>query len=181
MPIDAAHVHLMLNHLPVIGAPLLLLLLTIGLLRGSRELVTISLSLVVGLAAATGLVYLTGEPAEELVEHASWFRDALAETHEEHATVSLVAVLITGVLAAVAVALRHRPRVSAWLPRVVWGGLALSTALLGWTGWSGGQIRHEEVRATTVLRPSGPAGGTDHVDRVIPAALRRTEVHRAMT
>ena len=42
MQIDAAHVHLMLNHLPVIGAPLLLLLLTIGLLRGSRELVTVS-------------------------------------------------------------------------------------------------------------------------------------------
>ena len=41
MLIDAAHVHLMLNHLPVIGAPLLLLLLTIGLLRGSRELVTV--------------------------------------------------------------------------------------------------------------------------------------------
>ena len=37
MPIDTAHIHLMLNHLPVIGAPLLLLLLTIGLVRGSRE------------------------------------------------------------------------------------------------------------------------------------------------
>ena len=161
MPIDAAHVHLMLNHLPVIGAPLLLLLLTIGLLRSSRELVTVSLLLVVGLAAATGLVYLTGEPAEELVEHASWFRDALAETHEEHATVSLVAVLITGALAGVAVALRHRPRAGALLPRIVWACLLLSTALLGWTAWSGGQIRHEEVRATTVLRPFIPAEGPE--------------------
>ena len=161
MPIDAAHVHLMLNHLPVIGAPLLLLLLTIGLLRSSRELVTVSLLLVVGLAAATGLVYLTGEPAEELVEHASWFRDALAETHEEHATVSLVAVLITGALAGVAVALRRRPRAGALLPRIVWACLLLSTALLGWTAWSGGQIRHEEVRATTVLRPFIPAEGPE--------------------
>ena len=152
MPLDAAHVHLMLNHLPVIGAPLLLLLLAIGLLRDSRELVTVSLVLVVGLAAATGLVYLTGEPAEELVEHAPWFRDALAEAHEEQATVSLVAVLVTGALAGAALALRRRPRAGVWVPRVAWGALALSTVLLGWTAWSGGQIRHEEVRATAISR-----------------------------
>jgi uncharacterized membrane protein len=145
--LDAAHIHLMLNHLPVVGAPLLLLLLTIGLLRGSRELVTVSLILTVGLALVTGFVYFTGEPAEELVEHAPWFREALAETHEEHATVSLVAVLSTGVLSTVALALRRRPRLGPRLARVAWVGLALSTILLGWTAWSGGQIRHEEVRA----------------------------------
>jgi hypothetical protein len=159
MPLDAAHVHLMLNHLPVIGAPLLLLLLTIGLLRGSRELVTVSLVLVVGLAVATGLVYLTGEPAEELVKHTPWFHDTLAERHEEHATVSLAAVLVTGLIAGAALALRHRPRAGVWLPRATWGGLALSTVLLGWTGWSGGQIRHEEVRAAAVARQSDPGEG----------------------
>jgi hypothetical protein len=159
MPLDAAHVHLMLNHLPVIGAPLLLLLLTIGLLRGSRELVTVSLVLVVGLAVATGLVYLTGEPAEELVKHTPWFHNTLAERHEEHATVSLAAVLVTGLLASAALALRHRPRAGVWLPRATWGGLALSTVLLGWTGWSGGQIRHEEVRAAAVIRQSDPGDG----------------------
>jgi hypothetical protein len=159
MPLDAAHVHLMLNHAPVIGAPLLLLLLTIGLVRGSRELVTVSLVLVVGLAVVTSLVYVTGEPTEELVERAPWFRDALAETHEEHATVSLVAVLVTGAVAGAALAFRRRPGAGAWLPRATWAGLALSTALLGWTAWSGGQIRHEEVRAATVLRPSVPTGG----------------------
>jgi hypothetical protein len=77
---------------------LLLLLLTIGLLRGSRELVTVSLVLGVGLAVVTGLVYLSGEPAEELVEHAPWFRDALAKEHEEQALMNLVAVVITGVM-----------------------------------------------------------------------------------
>lgn len=156
MPIDAAHVHLMMNHLPVIGAPLLLLLLTIGLLRGSRELITVSLVLVVGLAVATGLVYLTGEPAEELVEHASWFKESLAESHEEQATVSLVAVLVTGALAGAALAFRRRPGTGVWLPRVTWGALALSTALLAWTGWSGGRIRHEEVRGAAVLQQVAP-------------------------
>jgi hypothetical protein len=159
MPLDLAHVHLMLNHLPVVGAPLLLLLLTIGFLRGSREVILVSLALVVGLAVVTGLVYLTGEPAEHLVEHAPWFRDALAETHEEHATMSLLAVVATGALAGLALILRERPTAGMWLPRVAWAGLALSTLLLGWTAWSGGQIRHEEVRSATVLRPFLPIAG----------------------
>ena len=160
MPLDLAHVHLMLNHLPVVGAPLLLLLLTIGLLRGSRELIAVSMGLVVGLAAVTGLVYLTGEPAEHLVEHAPWFRDTLAETHEEHAMVSLLAVVATGVLAALTLVFRGRPTASMWLPRATWVGLTLSTLLLGWTAWSGGQIRHEEVRSATVLRPLIPIAGS---------------------
>lgn len=152
MPLDAAHVHLMLNHLPVVGAPLLALLLTIGLVRGSRELVTISLVLAAGLALVTGFVYLTGEPAEELVEHAPWFHEAMVETHEEHATVSLVAMLATGVLATAAVALRGRPRAGGRLTRLTWAGLVFSSILLGWTAWSGGQIRHEEVRAGVTAR-----------------------------
>jgi hypothetical protein len=148
MVIDAAHIHLMLNHLPVIGAPILLLLLTIGLARGSRELVTVSLVLVIGLAAASAVVYLTGEPAEELIEHAPWFPKALAESHEESATVALVGMLATGALSAAALVFHRRTWGGRWLPRVVWGVLAVSTLLLGWTGWSGGQIRHDEIRST---------------------------------
>ena len=150
MSLDAAHVHLMLNHLPVVGAPLLLLLLGIGLLRGSRELVSVALGLTALLAVATGLVYLTGEPAEGLVEHASWFRESLVEAHEERAAVSLAAVLATGVLAMTALAFRGRPRAGAHLARLTWAGLAISTVLLGATAWSGGQIRHEEVRAEAI-------------------------------
>jgi uncharacterized membrane protein len=152
MSLDAAHIHLMLNHVPVVGAPLLLLLLSIGFLRGSRELVGVSLALTVALAVMTGLVYLTGEPAEELVEHAPWFREALVETHEEHATVSLVAILATGVLSTAALILRGRPSAGLRLARLAWAGLVLSTVLLGWTAWSGGQIRHEEVRVGATRR-----------------------------
>jgi len=158
MGIDTAHLHLMLNHLPVIGAPLLLLLLTIGLLRGSRELITVSLALVIGLAAATALVYLTGEPTEKLIERAPWFSEALTETHEEQAVVSLVAALVTGSLAAAALALRAKPWSGPWLPRAVWGALAVTSLLIGWTAWSGGQIRHDEIRSAAGARPAGLKG-----------------------
>ncbi len=158
MGIDAAHLHLMLNHVPVIGTPLLLLLLTIGLLRGSRELTTVSLTLVIGLAAATALIYLTGEPAEELIERAPWVSKTLIEAHEEQALVSLVAALVTGGLAAAALALRAKAWSGPWLPRAVWGALAATSLLIGWTAWSGGQIRHDEIRSAAGALPAGPQG-----------------------
>ena len=71
---------------------------------------------------------------------------------------SLVAMLVTGALAGAALALRRRPWAGLWLPRVAWGGLALSTALLGWTAWSGGKIRHDEVRAATVAEQADRGG-----------------------
>jgi hypothetical protein len=143
MPIDAAHLHLALTHLPVIGAPLLLLVLTIGMVRGWQEVVTVALALTVGLAAATAVVYLTGDPAEELIERAAWFSEPITELHEERAAVALVATLVTGMLAAGALLTRTRRQ---WLARLVWTGLLVSTLLLGWTAWSGGQIRHDEIR-----------------------------------
>jgi hypothetical protein len=151
MAIDTAHVHLMLNHLPVIGAPILLLVLTIGLVRGSRDLVTVTLALIIGLGVATALVYLTGEPAEELIERRPWFPEALTESHEESATVALIGTLVTGALAAAALVLRRGIWSGRWLPRIVWGALTASTLLLGWTAWSGGQIRHDEIRSSAAV------------------------------
>lgn len=152
MPIDAPHLHLMLTHLPVIGGPFLLLLLSIGLARKSHEVVTIALALTVGLAAVTGGVYLTGEPAEEALEHTAWFSEQLTESHEDQAAIALVATLATGVLAVMALIFHRGGR---WLPRLVWLGLLVSTLVLGWTAWSGGQIRHDEIRSPAVLPSSG--------------------------
>jgi hypothetical protein len=58
--------------------------------------------------------------------------------------------VLRNVIAGAALVLRGRPRPGLWLPRVAWAGLVLSTVLLGWTAWSGGHIRHEEVRAAVV-------------------------------
>lgn len=158
MPLDAAHLHLILNHLPVIGAPLALLLLALGRIRRSGELVNVALALVVALAVATGVVYLTGEPAEEQVEHASWYQDRLTERHEEQGEFALVAMLATGVAAGAALMSRRRPRAFAWLSRATVAGLIVGSVLLGWTAWSGGQIRHDEIRAAGGLPSSGEPG-----------------------
>ena len=70
-----AHLHLALNHVPVIGLPIVLLLLGWGIVKRSPELLKASFGLIILLAVVTVIVQVTGEPAEELVE-GRWARSA---------------------------------------------------------------------------------------------------------
>jgi len=65
---NLAHLHLVLNHLPVLGTGFGLALLIFGLWRRSDELKKTALGVLVLVALAAVPVYLTGEPAEELVQ-----------------------------------------------------------------------------------------------------------------
>jgi glucan phosphoethanolaminetransferase (alkaline phosphatase superfamily) len=161
-----AHIHLALNHVPVIGLLIVLLLLAVARLRASIELTRVSYGLLVLLAAAAVIVYLTGEPAEELIENLPGFSEALVEEHEE---VALIATIGTGVLGLVALVglMRFRPpRIEpAWYGR----GVLLLALLMGgvmmWTANLGGQIRHSEIRADrgATLDSSGRvADGPEH-------------------
>lgn len=149
---DLVHIHLLLNHVPVIGAVFTALLLAIALLRDSTELGKTSLGILGLLAAVAIVVYLTGEPTEEIVERLPGFSESAMESHEEAALVATIAIGVLGVLALGALAVfRHRV-----LPRWVNGATLVATlavtAMMGYTANLGGQIRHSEIR------PGGVAG-----------------------
>lgn len=161
---DAVHLHLMFNHLPIVGVPLVLALLMWGLLRRSRDVMRTALGAAVIVAAVTYPVFLTGEPAEEQVEHARWMDERLVHEHEERAEAALIALLVTGGLAVFALWLSRGDRpVSTGLAGISAAGLALSAGLLGWAALAGGVIRHDELRASAAtMAPSpGEAGATD--------------------
>jgi len=149
MNVNPAHVHLILNHIPILGtmifAPLVLIW---GLVRRSRDITQTGLLLAIILALTTVPIYLTGEPAEEQIEEQPWFSKTLAEKHEERAEAGLVAVLITGAAAAIALWKgRAGKAFGRLLPGAVIGGLALSAALFAAAALVGGEIRHSEIRS----------------------------------
>jgi hypothetical protein len=141
----------MFNHLPVIGTPIVVALLLWGIVRGSREISRMALAAAVILAAVTYPVFLTGEPAEDRLEEASWVRERLIHDHEERAEVALVAVLVAGSLGALGLWQSRKgrplPRATALLTL---GGLVLSAGLFARTALAGGVIRHEEIRPGAV-------------------------------
>jgi hypothetical protein len=151
---DMGHLHLMLNHLPVLGAPAVLALLAWGLGGKIPAITRGALWLTVGLAVVTGVVYLTGEAAEELVEALPTFQEPLVKRHEVVALWATLILVVTGCLAAAALwRSRRGAAMSLALTRVVLVGLVASTAVVGVTAWTGGPIGHPELRSGRTAAP----------------------------
>lgn len=150
----ATHLHLALNHVPVLGMGFSTMLLAIGTWRGSREVVRIAL-LFLALSAASAIpVYLTGEPAERGVKGLPAVSERLMEQHADLSPIALAATLAAGVGAAFALGLSRAGR---GLHRgFVLGILAIAIAsagLLVATANLGGKIRHSEIRPATPAAP----------------------------
>ena len=156
------HLHLLMNHVPVIGAAFGVLLLAFAMYRKSSELAKVGLGFFALLGAVSVLVFLTGEPAEGAVEKLPDFSKSIAEQHEE---IALAATIAMGALGVLTLAALWRYR-KLELPRGVAGAalfLALGvTGVMAYTANLGGQIRHTEIRAvgsgSTVARPAETEG-----------------------
>jgi beta-lactamase regulating signal transducer with metallopeptidase domain len=96
---DLLHFHLVLNHVPVIGMGIVLLLLVGALLRRSAELMRATLVLIVVLGLAALGAFFTGEPAEDGVEHLPGISKATISAHEEAAELALAAMETLAVIA----------------------------------------------------------------------------------
>jgi len=157
---SATHLHLMLNHVPVLGTIFVLIVLVWGLVRRSREITSLGLLFTVILALVTIPIYLTGDPTEEAQEHAPWFDKQRAHDHEEKAERGLIAVLVTGAVALGALYLRRggRPGNGA-VTGLATAGLAVSAGLFALAALEGGQIHHEELRPAGAV--TAPAAGGD--------------------
>jgi uncharacterized membrane protein len=151
-----AHVHLALNHVPVIGILFIVLLLGTAVVRGSSELARASYGLIALVAVIAVAVYFTGEPAEELVEKLPGFSESLLDTHEDAALVATVGMSLLG-LAAIFGLVRRQP---AWYPKAVLALSLLVLVLMGWTANLGGQIRHTEIRSAAAK--AGTTGERDN-------------------
>jgi len=146
---NASYLHLLMNHLPVLGSlfGLLLLLLAIGI--KNEQLKRISLGCFVLVAVLTAPVYLTGEPAEHYIEdHQVPVEEAYVEPHEELAWTSFMVAGLLGLIALGGlVAFRQAPELPNWLIGVSVAGGLIVVVLMARTADLGGQIRHTEIRA----------------------------------
>ncbi|MBI3289691.1 MAG: hypothetical protein HYZ74_09265 [Elusimicrobia bacterium] len=162
---NGAQLHLLVNHVPVLGVLFSACVTLAGVLRGSDELKKGGLwaFVVTGLSAMAASA--TGEPAEDVVKHLPDVTKALIHEHEEAAEKALVGALVLGGLSLAAL-------VHAWKTRTLHAKASLVVlilflpvmALLGYAAHLGGLIRHSELRATI------GAPGADKLQRASHAA-----------
>jgi hypothetical protein len=144
---NVVHIHLLLNHIPVIGTLLGIALIVWAIPRRNTEIAKTALGLFVVLAPIALVVYLTGEPVEHLVERLPGVTEGAIEAHEEAATLAMIALGGLGVVALWAlIYFRRRVLPNALLLIVLAYSLGVG-GLMAWTANLGGQIRHTEIRA----------------------------------
>lgn len=150
-----AHLHLIVNHVPVVGIPFTLAIWIASAVAKNRAMRNTALVGFIACALAGGVATLTGEPAEEAVEHLPGVSESVIEPHEDAAQWGWIAAGTLGVCALVALAIYRKADA---LPR----GLIIATTILAvWASAVmlrvanlGGKIRHTEIRAD-----SGGAAG----------------------
>jgi uncharacterized membrane protein len=147
------HLHLLLNHIPVIGA--LVAVILFGTAFFLREAVStkFALAFTAGLAIVAVAVYFTGGAAEEAVENLAGVTGRSIERHEEAAELATVAIGILGGLSLIALFLFRGKRMPRWVALSGLVSTVIVSALMGWTANLGGQIRHTELRGTFSQQP----------------------------
>jgi len=155
------HLHLMLNHVPVLGTVFGLALLAWGSWRQNVSLQRAALVTFIVSALIAIPVYFTGEPAEDAVERLAGVTENAIESHEAAALISLIAVELLGVIGLAGLLLAR----SRFNPTIVMRSalaVALVTAgLMAWTANLGGRIRHSELQAGGQRAPAGEHGRGD--------------------
>lgn len=152
---NPAHLHLVINHFPIIGVVFGFIFLVIGIFSYSLVFRRIAYavfvaSLIFGLASN-----VTGHSAEEFIEKLPDVNETLIDRHEDLATIFLWLLSILALFSTVSFVIETKTKKST---------ISLNIVILIWTlfviyfstkvGTSGGEIRHPEIRSTSVKIPS---------------------------
>lgn len=145
---NAAHLHLVLNHFPIIGSAIAIFVLLIGILKKSDDVKKVSVLILILTALVTIPVYLTGEKAQAKVEgNYEDVDEEFIDAHEDFALYSFIAMDIAGALALAAVFLYRKPKT---LPNsfayFLLAVLLIVNGMMAYTANLGGKIHHPEIR-----------------------------------
>ncbi|MBD3218516.1 MAG: hypothetical protein GF310_09595 [candidate division Zixibacteria bacterium] len=91
--------------------------------------------------------YLTGEPAEEEIEHLPGVSEQMAHEHEEAAELAFIASLIMGALALISLIVwKMRSEMPTWIVIITLISVLGTSGLMIWTANLGGKVRRPELR-----------------------------------
>jgi uncharacterized membrane protein len=145
-----AHLHLLVNHFPIIGTILGLGILITGLLLKNNSVKNTAYLLFIVAAIFTAFSMGTGEGAEELVEDLPSVGKLIIHEHEEIAEKFAIIMYVTGLLGLFSLYISIKSHKFAKTFSFITLIAALLAAVLSKSvGTSGGEIRHTEIRSNS--------------------------------
>lgn len=151
---NTAHLHLIVNHIPVVGMIFALVFYVAALVAGKDLLVKAAIWIFFFVALSAIPAYLTGEPAHEVIKDFPGVSHDIVHEHEETAEVAFITSMLLGLLALLGlVRLRRKRRLSKLFLTLMLLVAVVVGALLASAANQGGEIRHPEIRSTGALSP----------------------------
>lgn len=164
-----AHLHMVVNHFPIIGIILGFGVLIAGIVFKNDSVKNTAYSLFIVGAIFAAISMATGEGAEEMVEDMPSVGKQIIHEHEEMAEKLAIVLYILGVVSIAGLYTNIKKHSQAKLVSF----LALTIAAVGiflgkQTGTTGGEVRHTEIRAnatsSTGAIQTETAGGEEDDD-----------------
>jgi uncharacterized membrane protein len=152
---SGAHLHLVLNHFPILGALFGGILLLIGMIKQNKTLEKAGLITFIVIALITIPAYLTGEAAEHATEHLVGSSHDMVHEHEELAEIGFIMMLGLGVLSLVSFFFITRNKYMKYtsLKIVVLVSAFFTFGMMVIIGEHGGEIRRPELRGEVAQSP----------------------------
>jgi hypothetical protein len=157
--VNIAHLHLLLNHIPTVGAVVALGLLLLALIRRDEPLKLVGLEVLFVIALLTLPAYMSGVAAHQKLRNQPGVSDDAMRVHQDAALAGFVVTEFAGFVAWVALwQSRRRGRAARGLVSASTLLLIAALALMSRAATLGGDIRHPEIRTGLTAGAAAPAG-----------------------
>jgi len=143
-----AHIHLLINHVPILGSLFVFILFSVALVFKNGFLQKVSLWFLAGVALSTVVAYTSGDGTKRAVQGLPQVSDATISLHEQAAIYGLILMFLVGIVSLVGILLySKRPVLPVYFRLTVLVLLLGSVGVMISIGFLGGQIMHPEIRS----------------------------------
>lgn len=157
--VNLVHIHLLLNHFPIIGTIVGLGLFLIALIGKSDDLQRGSLVVFLGIALLTFPTYMSGSASADSIKYLPGVPLAMITAHQNAALLGFLFMEVTGAVSWFGLwEYRRKSRIGGVTLAVVLFLSCVTVALMANAGNLGGKIRHGEIMYASEVAPVASTG-----------------------
>ncbi|MCX6148354.1 MAG: hypothetical protein NTW25_14055 [Candidatus Kapabacteria bacterium] len=146
---NGAHIHMVLNHFPIIGTIIGFLVLVAGFFLKSSTIKRVGLGILIFTSIVGIPAFLSGDKAEDVIENIAGVNKHLIHEHEEIAEKFIWFIVLIGISSLVTLYLDLKEKtINIKLYYVVLALTFVSILISKNVGTTGGEIRHSEIRSS---------------------------------
>ena len=148
---NSAYLHILTNHVPVIGTGIVLFVILYGFIRKSDEIKKLAMVLMILTSLVTIVVFNSGEKTGQIVEGITGVNEEMISPHGEFADYSYKAAMIVGIIALVLLIVYRKKHLPVYIVIIFFLLVAGVNGMMAWTSHLGGKINHLEIMGGSPL------------------------------